>query len=105
MSSVHRTVALENLFHLPIADGLERPLLHHRLDAAGLGSGAALQRVDHRHGGFALAQVAGHRFAKDLFRSGEVKNVINDLKSHAEVAAVGLERALLFFVSVTQYSA
>src|SRR5271166_1924338 len=51
--------------------------------------------MQHRHCRFALAQVAGHGLAQNFFRSGEVQHVVNDLESHAEVAAVFREAMLV----------
>ena len=49
---------------------------------------AAFQRVDHRHGDFAFAQIAGHWLAQNIFRGSEIENVIHDLECHSQIAAV-----------------
>ena len=60
-------------------------------DGFAVGSGAALEGVDDGEGGFAFAEIAGDGLAKDVFRGGEVKDIVNDLKGEAEVAAVFAE--------------
>src|SRR5579859_220624 len=56
-----------------------------------------LQGMDDRHGHFPLAQVAGHRFAENLFGGGEVQNIIHDLEGHAQVASEVPDALFLFF--------
>ncbi len=47
-----------------------------------------LEGVDHRHSHFAFAQVAGHGFPQDFFRSRQVENIVHNLKRHAQIATV-----------------
>ncbi len=61
----------------------------HRADGLAIGTGPALQRVDHGKRRLALAQVAGDRLAQDVRSAGrQVKHVVDDLEGEAEVAAV-----------------
>src|SRR5262245_3286446 len=51
---------------------------------------------DHRQGDFALSEVVANRLAKAGAVAGVVKRIVDQLKRHAEIAAVRLERGVLF---------
>jgi hypothetical protein len=81
-------VALEDLQYLRMGDGGEAALREDGSDGFAVGSCAALEGVDDCQRSLAFAQVAGDRFAKDVFGRSEVENVVDDLEGEAEVAAV-----------------
>ena len=60
-------------------------------DGFAVGSGAALEGVDDGEGGLAFAEVAGYRFAEDVFGGGEVEHVVDDLEGEAGFLAEGAE--------------
>ena len=66
---------------------------------------AALQSMQHRPGGLAFAQVAGHRLAEHFFGGGQVEHVVDNLERHAEIAAIVGELLLVGFGSLRQNSA
>ena len=86
-------------------DAVEAAVAQDRLNRLALGWGAVLQRVQHRHGGFAFAQVAGDRLAQNFFRRGQVEHVVDDLERHAEVASVFGKPLLIGFAGVRQNAA
>jgi hypothetical protein len=51
--------------------------------------------VDHRERGLALAQIAGHGLAQNLFGSRQVEHVVDNLEGQADSAAIGGQARLL----------
>ncbi len=70
-----------------------------------LGCSAMLQRVQHRPGRLALAQIAGHRLAQHFFGGGQVEHIIDNLKRHTEISAVVGQLLLIGLARLGQDSA
>src|ERR1022692_1932544 len=67
---------------------IESAIAQNGFDFGPLFRRAALQRVDHRHGNLTLAQIAGHRLTQNIFGRGQIEDIVDDLKSHAQVVPV-----------------
>ena len=80
-------MAVQDFENLVAADGAEGAFGEHGADGFAVGAGASLERVDDGQCGLAFAQVVGDGL-EDLFGGGEVEDVIDDLESEADGAAV-----------------
>src|SRR5262249_58405253 len=60
------------------------------------------QQTDQRERDFAFAQIAQNRFAEFCSVRGEIKQIVNQLESYAEIQPVIGERAPLLFVRPAQ---
>src|SRR5579863_8259807 len=58
-SGIEGAVAPEDIEDIAVSDAVEGALAQNGFDAFALGGRAMFERVDDRHGGFALAQIAG----------------------------------------------
>jgi len=67
------------------ADTFPKLLIH---NSQTIGARPAFQRMDHRQRSLAFAQVAGHRFAENIFSGRKVKHVVYNLKREAKVAPI-----------------
>ena len=70
---------VENSKDVGVSYAIERALNHHCLNLITFNRRTALQRVDHCHGRFAFAQIAGHGLAKNALGCGQVEDIIHDL--------------------------
>lgn len=57
-----------------------------------VGTGTALECVNDGEGSFAFTEIRGGGLAENLVVRGQVQDVVNDLESEAEVAAIFAER-------------
>src|SRR6202521_5034513 len=67
MSGVERTIAVQDFQNLGVSHPIERAVADYGLDCPPLLSIAALERMYHRQGNLALAQIAGHRLPQNVF--------------------------------------
>ena len=74
---------MEDLEDFGVGDASEALVAEDFVDGFAVGVGAVLKRVDDGEGGFAFAEVAGNGLAELLFGSGEVEDVVDDLKRHS----------------------
>ncbi len=105
IGGVDRAMAIQDGDDVGGRDAVEAAIAEHGFNRAALRRSAVLQRVQHGHRGFAFAQIAGDRLAQHLFRGGEVEHVVNNLKCHAEVAAVVGQPLLVGFAGAGENSA
>src|SRR5450631_3794638 len=91
-----RSVAPQDFQNLGMRDAVESSMQQHRFDFGALFRSAAFERMDYRHGRFAFAQIARHGLAQHVFRRGQVEDIIDNLKRHAEVMSVLAESGFLF---------
>ena len=98
-------VPLQNLQNLRVRDAGEAAFGEHRADGLAVGPGAALQRVDDGQRRLALAQVAGHRLAQDVFGGGQVQHVVHDLEGQPQVAPILTQQRFGLLVGVGNRSA
>ena len=71
-----------------MGDAVKCPLLEHSFNLLALTGSAAFKRVDHSHGYFSFAQIAGYGLAENIFGCGKVEHVISDLKRHTEIVSI-----------------
>src|SRR6185437_8043467 len=88
MRRFQRTVFVQNAQDFLVRDMVEAPIVENGFDALPLGWRAALERVNHGHGDFTFAEVAGDRLAENAFGSGKIEDIVHNLEGHAKVAAI-----------------
>src|ERR1700731_3784827 len=93
---IQRSVALGDIEYLRLGYAVESAVAENSLNLSALFGRATLERVDDRHGHFALTQIAGHGLPENAFRSCQIENVVDDLECHAEIASVLPKRVFLF---------
>jgi hypothetical protein len=81
--------------NLLAADALEAAVVQNALNGLAVGGRAVVDGVDHRERGLALAQVAGHGLAQNLFGGRQVEHVIDNLEGQADSPAIGGQARLL----------
>src|SRR5262249_45404602 len=94
---IERTIAGENVEDLRMGHSVEGALLDHGRNALALLARAVLKSMDYCHGHFAFPQVTGDRLAENGFRCGEIKNIIHDLKCHAQIPTITCNLLLLLW--------
>src|ERR1035438_8182745 len=98
-------MAIEDGDDVRWSNSVEAAIAQHRVNRYLLGWSAMLKRVQNGHRGFAFAQIAGDRLAQRFFRGRKVEHVVNDLKSHAKIAAIFGEPPLIGFAGAGENSA
>src|SRR5271156_1537353 len=81
-------MALQDLEDLGMRDSGEAAVGEDGANSFAVGSRATLQRMDDGKRSLAFAKIRGYRLAEHIFCSGEIENVVDNLKGEAEVAAI-----------------
>src|ERR1700730_6941281 len=85
---IQRSVAREDIEYLRVGYAVESAVAENSLNLSALRRRATLERVDDRHGHFALTQIAGHGLSENAFRRCQIENIVDDLEGHAEIASI-----------------
>src|SRR5258707_8582748 len=78
-------------------------LLDHRFNHAAFFGTAAFQSMDHSHGHFAFAKVTCHWLSQHALGRGQIKDIVHDLESHTQIAAVSSNLILLLRSCAAQH--